>query len=165
MTLKLLLDDMQENGKLKCTNKRWSLTSHDVKLDKNTQNLVDKVESYLQDIGSNSADIAEIQIAIKEDVDEKKLRQVLNYLVDKGKAYFLQKKYFHHDFVEKAKQQLLKFLKQNPDGISVAQFRDIMECNRTNSMIILEYFDSSNITIRRGNYRFLTKKFVESRKK
>jgi selenocysteine-specific elongation factor len=165
MTLKLLLDDMQENGKLKCTNKSWSLTSHDVKLDKNTQNLVDKVESYLQDIGSNSADIAEIQIAIKEDVDEKKLRQVLNYLVDKGKAYFLQKKYFHHDFVEKAKQQLLKFLKQNPDGISVAQFRDIMECNRTNSMIILEYFDSSNITIRRGNYRFLTKKFVESRKK
>lgn len=163
MTLKLLLDDMQENGNLKLTNKSWSLTSHDVKLDKNTQNLLDKVESYLQNIGSNSSDISEIQIAIN--VDEKKLQQVLNYLIDNGKAYFLQKKYFHNDFIETAKQQLLKFLQQNPDGISVAQFRDIMECNRTNSMIILEYFDSSNITIRRGNYRFLTKKFVENRKK
>ena len=163
MTLKLLLDDMQENGKLKHTNKSWVLASHDVKLDNVTQNLVDEVEKYLQDIGSNSADIAEIQIAIKENADEKKLRQVLNYLVDTSSVYFLQKKYFHHDFIEKAKQQLLKFLQRNPDGISVAQFRDIMECNRTNSMIILEYFDSSNITIRRGNYRFLTKKFVEKR--
>jgi len=165
MTLKLLLDDMQENGKLKHTNKSWALTSHDVKLDNITENLVDKVEKYLQDISSNSADIAEIQIAIKENVNEKKLHQVLSYLVDNSKVYFLQKKYFHSDFIEKAKQQLLNFLQQNPDGISVAQFRDIMECNRTNSMIILEYFDSNNITIRRGNYRFLTKKFVESKKK
>ncbi len=163
MTLKLLLDDMQENGKLKQTNKSWILASHNVNLDNNTQTLIEKVENYLQNIGSNSADIAEIQTAIN--IDEKKLQQVISYLVDNGKVYLLQKKYFHHDFVEKAKQQLLKFLQQNPDGISVAQFRDIMECNRTNSMIILEYFDSSNITIRRGNYRFLTKKFVENRGK
>ncbi|MBL7149913.1 MAG: selenocysteine-specific translation elongation factor [Candidatus Cloacimonetes bacterium] len=163
MTLKLLLDDMQENGKLKHTNKSWALASHDVNLDNITQNLVEKVESYLQNVGSNSADISEILTAIN--VDEKKLQQVLSYLVDNGKVHFLQKKYFHHDFLEEAKQQLIEYLQQNPDGISVAQFRDIMECNRTNSLIILEYFDSSSITIRRGNYRVLTKKFVESREK
>ena len=70
------------------------------------------MESYLQNLGSNSSDISEIQTAIKVDIDEKKMQQILSYLIDNGKVYFLQKKYFYYDFIEKAKQQLLKFLQQ-----------------------------------------------------
>jgi len=59
---------------------------------------------------------------------------------------------------------MIEFLQQNDAGISVAQFRDLIAGNRNNAIAILEYFDSEGITIRKGNFRVLTRKFTASLK-
>ena len=56
----------------------------------------------------------------------------------------------------------MKFLTENEVGIKTSQFRDLIASNRAATIIILEYFDSENITLRKGDFRFLTNKFRET---
>jgi len=61
------------------------------------------------------------------------------------------------DYLEKAKQLLLEHFKSN-DGISVIQFKNILETGRKGAILILEYFDKTHLTIRRGDKRILMQK-------
>jgi len=61
------------------------------------------------------------------------------------------------EYLEKAKQLLLAHFK-NKDSISVIQFKDILETGRKGAILILEYFDKTHITVRRGDERILMQK-------
>jgi hypothetical protein len=89
------------------------------------------------------------------------VEQIISYLIDNGNIYFLQQKYLHTDLVEKAKKILLEQLSKTAEGIKVSQLRDLLNTNRGTAMILLEFFDSENITLRKGNFRFLTNKYKE----
>ena len=61
------------------------------------------------------------------------------------------------EYLEKAKQLLLAHFKGN-DSISVIQFKNILETGRKGAILILEYFDNTHLTIRRGDERILMQK-------
>ena len=71
-------------------------------------------------------------------------------------------KYIHSDFMNESRQQLISYLDKNPQGITVSYFRDLMKINRANALILLGFFDTEGITIRKGDMRILTKKFQKS---
>jgi selenocysteine-specific elongation factor len=56
--------------------------------------------------------------------------------------------------LENIKEKLIKYLKEN-EKITVVDFRDLIESNRKHSIMILEYFDSKNLTKRIEDYRIL----------
>jgi selenocysteine-specific elongation factor len=56
--------------------------------------------------------------------------------------------------LENIKEKLIKYLKEN-ERITVVDFRDLIESNRKHSIMILEYFDSINLTKRIEDYRTL----------
>ncbi len=161
LTLKLILQNLEEEGKIKQVKQTWTLVSHDVRLDEKTKTQIENVNTYLKSVGNNFIDLSSIFLNIqKEGMNEKKLNQVLSYLIDKKEIYFIQKKYIHTDFLEEAKELLIDYLKQNKEGITVAQFRDMFRSNRSTALLLLEFFDGNNFTMRKGNYRFLKKKIV-----
>lgn len=53
-----------------------------------------------------------------------------------------------------SKEILVNFIKKN-GRITAADFRDLLDTNRKNAIILLEYFDSNKITRRNGNDRVL----------
>ena len=94
-------------------------------------------------------------------ISTRKLTQILEHLIDEKKVFLIQRKYFHSELINRGMQTIIDYLqKNNVEGITVAKFRDLMQCNRANTLILLEHFDNNGITLRKGNYRFLKKKYL-----
>lgn len=160
ITLTEILHNLAEKTKLKKEGNSWILTSHKVKLSDELKTMIKKADDLIRSKGNNSVDPSELSdLAIDEEISKKQMEQIVSYLIDNGKIYFLQQKYLHSDLVEKAKKILLEQLAETTEGIKVSQLRDLLNTNRGTAMILLEFFDSENITLRKGNFRFLTKKF------
>ena len=163
--LKLMLEELVEEGKLKTVGLTWVLATHQVKLDNATTKFIEEVDSFMHSLGNASADLDEIFQAVSStNVSEKRLLQILIYMIENKTIFFIQKRYLHADFFEKSKRMVIEHIKNNSDGITVAQFRDMIVGNRTNAMLVLDLMDNYGITLRKGNSRFLTKKFLESKK-
>lgn len=161
LLLKLILKKLTSDGKIRQRGNTWIHSSHQVNLDKNTQKTIEEVENYLRKLTTASADVNEISQNISTQLSDKELQQILSFLIDEGKIHFIQKRYLHDDFIQRARKIVIEFLKQNESGITVAQFRDLIGSNRANALLILDWLDNAGITLRKGNFRFLTKKFLE----
>jgi hypothetical protein len=53
---------------------------------------------------------------------------------------------------------LLDALAKNPEGLTVAQFRDLVSGNRKICLLLYALFDSEGITERQGDVRVITDK-------
>ena len=162
ITLLQILQNLEEKAKLRKEGNSWLLASHEVKLDDKLNTMIEKVDNLIKSKGNNVVDPTElIDLEIDEKFSKGKVEQIISYLIDNGNIYFLQQKYLHTDLVEKAKKILLEQLSKTAEGIKVSQLRDLLNTNRGTAMILLEFFDSENITLRKGNFRFLTNKYKE----
>jgi len=163
LLLKLMLDKLTSEGKIRQKENTWIHDSHEVKIDAETLKLVDEVEACLKSLGNSSADFNEIVEMLSSPIPDKTLQQILAYLLDEKKICFIQMRYLHTDFVEQAKKMVIDFLREHEDGISVAQLRNMIDSNRSNALLILDWMDNEGITLRKGNFRFLTKRFIQER--
>lgn len=59
-----------------------------------------------------------------------------------------------YDKFDTAKNILIKYIKEN-GKITAAEYRDLLNTNRKNAIILLEYFDITRVTKRNGNDRVL----------
>jgi len=162
LTLTQILKSLEENNKIKAMGKSWILTSHKVEINEILQTMIKKVEEFIKSKGNNPVDPTELDdLAIDEKIQKKQMEQIISYLNDNGDIYILQQKYFPLELVDKAKKIMIEKLTNSSDGIKVSQLRDMLKTNRGTAMILLEFFDSENITLRKGNFRFLTKKYKD----
>ena len=162
ITLTQILQSLEEKVKLKKVGNSWILASHEVKLDDELKVKIKEVDELIRSKGNNAVDSAELNdFAFDAGIPKKQMDQIVSYLIDNGNIYLLQQKYLHTDLVEKAKEILLEQLNKTIEGIKVSQLRDLLNTNRGTAMILLEFFDSENITLRKGNFRVLTKKFKD----
>jgi selenocysteine-specific elongation factor len=160
ITLTQILYNLEERAKLRKEGKTWVLISHEVNLNNEIKAMIKKADDLIRSKGNIAVDPSElIDFANDENISKKRMGQIISYLIDNGDIYFLQQKYLHFDLVEKAKKILLEQLTKSTEGIKVSQLRDLLITNRGTAMILLEFFDSENITLRKGNFRFFTKKY------
>ncbi len=160
ITLTQILHNLEEKVKLKREGNSWMLASHEVKLDDNLKTMIEQIDELIISKGNNAVDPLDVNdFAHDAGISKKQIMQIASYLIDNGNIYLLQQKYLHSDLVNKAKKILLEQLAKVTEGIKVSQFRDLLNTNRGTAMILLEFFDSENITLRKGNFRVLTKKF------
>ena len=64
--------------------------------------------------------------------------------------------YFHKEAMETAEQRLYAFF-ETQEELSLADFRDILSTSRKFALALLEYFDETKLTMRRGEKRILRK--------
>lgn len=163
ITLTQILQNLEDKQKLKKEGDSWILATHKVSLTDKMQSLIKKTENEIKSKGDLAVDPAELDdFMLDLDISKKQMEHIILYLLDNGTIYFLQQKYFHYELVQKAKKVIIEQLTKTQGGIKVAQLRDLLNTNRTTAIILLEYFDSEGITIRKKDFRFLTKKFRES---
>ena len=75
----------------------------------------------------------------------------------------MKQQYIHIELLNKRKKQLISYLLgHEEEGVTVSNFRDLINSNRNTTVFYLEHFDSEGITMRKGNDRFLTAKFKKS---
>lgn len=91
------------------------------------------------------------------DLDSKRAKDVLMLLVDEG--FLLKVKedlYFHAEAVNELKKRLIDYLKSHGE-MTTPQFKEIALVSRKYLIPLIEYFDSTNVTLRVGDIRKLRK--------
>lgn len=89
------------------------------------------------------------------DVDSKQAKDVLILLVDEGLLLKVKEDlYFHTEAVNELKKRLIDYLKSNEE-MTTPQFKEMASVSRKYLIPLIEYFDSTNVTLRVGDSRKL----------
>ncbi len=108
-------------------------------------------ESILIKLKKEGKDI----LNIKSYRESKETSKIIDYMIAKEELIEITKdEVILKKNLEDIKSKLLDYINANKK-ITVVEFRDLINSNRKHSIIILEYFDSKNLTKRIEDYRIL----------
>ena len=95
---------------------------------------------------------------LKEQFTRGDSKEVLEVMVKEGHLIKVKEDlFFHHTAIEKLKNKLVAFLKENGE-INTPQFKEMTGTSRKYTIPIIEYFDRAHVTVRVGDNRVLRKK-------
>ena len=69
--------------------------------------------------------------------------------------------FFHQGAVSRAREELIKNGKAHDGEVAIPELRDVLGTSRKFMIPLLEYFDGTGITVRRGDKRFLRESQLE----
>jgi len=132
------------------------LSHHEVALQVDQQEVKEKIKKIYQASGLTPPFFRIICQDL--DIDKKNATDVLHMLIDE-KSIIKTKDdlYFDAGEIEKLEQKLIAFLKEN-ESITTPEFKDMTGVSRKFVIPLIEYFDSTNLTIRVGDTRQLRRK-------
>jgi selenocysteine-specific elongation factor len=155
----VLLESLVNNGTLKRVGHTFAIASRSVSLSPRDgeQGLV--IEEFIKKSGMQTPLHADLAAhAQRNGIDEKRLRQLLQYLVSLKKLYLVEGQYLHASIVDKSRTIMLSALVKDAKGLTVAQFRDLVSGNRKICLLLYALFDGEGITERQGDVRVITDK-------
>ena len=156
---RVFLDDLVKEGKLRRVGHTFSLAGRSVSLSAGDREQGLVVEEIIIKSGMQTPLMNEIiSLAKQHGIDEKRLKQLLQYLVSSKMLYQVEGQYLHASVVDKCRSLLLAALVKEPGGLTVAQFRNLVSGNRKICLILYALFDSEGITERQGDVRVITDK-------
>jgi len=93
---------------------------------------------------------------IKSYRESNETSKIIDYMIAKEELVEITKdEVILKSNLEDLKSKLINFIKEN-EKITVVEFRNLINSNRKHSIIVLEYFDSKNLTKRIEDYRILS---------
>ncbi len=160
--IELVLSRLRDEKKLKNVIHTWALAKHDPGAFHAYDNIIDEIDTLLASKGLQPPSESELRKAgLKHGIDENILRQILNLLVERGKVYHIEDAWLHASVVDTIRIRLLEALSKQPQGLTVAQFRDLIAGNRKICLLLYAIFDREGITVRDGDVRRITSKGEE----
>ena len=157
--LRLMLQQLADEGTLKRVGSSWALANHSVTIGPEMERKIRFVSDFLRSCGMQTPLLSELtRAARKQNVEEHDLKQILQHLVRKRRAYFIEGNYIHASVVDRCRERLLRALAEGGQGATVAQFRDLVGGNRRICLLMLAIYDGEGVTRRDGDLRFLTDK-------
>ncbi len=154
--LEPLLGDLVKRGELKKVGHTWARSSHSTEVSPEMQRRIAFVEQFLLDSGMRTPLLAELASrAAGEGIDQRSLQQLLRHVVRSGTAYQIEGQYLHASIVDSAREKLVAALRTRPHGLTVAEFRDLVQGNRKICLLMLTQFDNEGTTRREGDRRVL----------
>lgn len=138
---------------LKKTQGFYARADFELKLSENQLCLKQKILEKLMSEGFMPSERPKI---IEHFAKEKNVDSLLSYMIDKGELVMLSYDcLLPREGLEEAKQAFLELLKQNANGVSLADFRDKIESSRKYALLILEYFDKTGFTKKQDDLRLI----------
>ena len=157
--LRLIVQELEGKGEIKRVARTWALAGHTVKIGPEMAREIGFVDDFLCKCGLQLPLKSELtRAATKENIDERELKGILRYLVRDRKAYFIEGDYIHASVVNRCRNMLLRALPEQGEGMTVAQFRDLVGGNRRICVPLLGIYDAEGVTRRVGDLRVLTDK-------
>ena len=151
----LFINKMAEVRDVKVTNQNISLKSFEVKLSGEQEKIKSEIDKAYLDSGLEILKLDDLTKKLK--YDKKDIESVFKLMIENGRIIRLKDDVFYHeDIVEKLKNELIEYLKEN-DTIQIAGYRDLIGESRKIALMLLEYFDDNKVTRRREDNRRLFK--------
>ncbi len=148
-----LIEKMRREGKLVSRQGWLHLPDHDPGFSAEQQAIWEKIDGLF---GDEPWWVRDLAAEIKQ--DEQKVRQLLRFAAQLGLVTaILKDRYYRNDRIQ-AFAGLIRELDQTQGATSAADFRDRLGIGRKLAVQILEYFDRTGFTRRRGNDHLLRDK-------
>ncbi|HEX37317.1 MAG TPA: selenocysteine-specific translation elongation factor [Candidatus Cloacimonetes bacterium] len=161
--LSMVLKEMIDRGFCKQVEKTYALTEQQNEITSDQQEKIDFINTLFIELGLNVPAPGDlIALAQKKRISEKELEQIVEYLVEKKLIVPIEGFFIHASIIEDAQKKLLDYLHSH-DTITVAEFRDILGGNRKVGLLLLVHFDGEGITVRKGDYRILSQKWINKK--
>ncbi|MDP3181222.1 MAG: selenocysteine-specific translation elongation factor [Desulfobaccales bacterium] len=129
------------------------LATHRVTLAGDQEDLVNRLAALYRQGQLSPPTLKEVEAALG--ISSAQLKQLLPVLVNQGGLVKVKEDlYFHQEAISHLKSALVDFLKKNKE-ITVIQFKDLTQTSRKFSIPLLEYFDTTRVTVRVGETRRL----------
>ena len=135
------------------------LSSHQPALNEEDEVLLDEVRATYATAECSPPGLPEV--AKKLDAAEKMVRRLVELLCDEGELVRVGTLFFHRPATERARSELIKNARAHGGEVAIPELRDILSTSRKYMIPLLESFDASGITVRKGDKRFLREHQVE----
>ena len=155
----LFLGSLVREGALKMVGNSFALPEHSISMSKDEWESTLFVENYFKNCAMQTPVPSDLekQSAIRG-IDGKKLKGILGYLTDNNVLCRIEGSYLYAAQVYVCRKKLLDALRARPEGLTVAQFRDVVEGNRKICLLLLALFEKEGIVKRVGDVRIITQK-------
>ncbi len=109
------------------------------------------------DAGMGVVSISDLESEIGKQfkLGAKDLKTLLKHLVECKEIVAIEDVYIWKETVDQCRQTLLAHLAQSGDGVTVAQFRDLVNGNRRICLLLIGLYDREGVTRREGDLRFI----------
>ena len=157
--IKRVLEILEHNKIIEKRQETFALTSHKVILNTKEHGQIYAIDQFILNQKMKTplwSDL--IRFAAERDVNEKRLKQIIFNLVSRKRVFHHEGEYIHTFNVKPAREKLLNYLKEHPDGITIAEFRDLIDGNRKICLILINMFDNEGIIQRVEDRRVITEK-------
>jgi len=151
----LVLNQMIKDQQIVQEEKTVRLASHQVSLGRDQADIRDKIIAIYREGGLQPPYFRDV---VKElAVSPAHAKDVLMLLIEEGKIVKTKDDlYFYAAAVDALKRKLVEFLKANGE-IDTPRFKEMTGVSRKYVIPLIEYFDTSNVTLRVGDSRKLRK--------
>ena len=134
-----------------------SLHGHKVDLDPQLDATIKKIEKIFLDAEYKTPDIGEL--TAMNIGSEHLIKKAHKYMLDSGTLINVGENIvFHKVMVKQAEERLVALLKKKNE-LRVSDFRDLINASRKYALPLLIYFDTHNVTIKRGDIRVMGQKY------
>lgn len=157
---KKLLQRLVQEGDLAEINNTYALSSHSVDIDGGLQEKIDFILNYLKDCQSQVPNLDNLRETgyTEKKITRNQIDKFLSYLVDTNQAYSIEGEFLHAGYVDSSRSALLNALSQKEEGVTVAEFRDLIDGNRKICFLLYGIYDREGIICRAGDKRIITEK-------
>ncbi|MBN1770548.1 MAG: selenocysteine-specific translation elongation factor [Deltaproteobacteria bacterium] len=157
--VRLLLEALERNRRVKPVAHTWALFSHRVEMSADRRRQSTFVESFLAQQGMATPSTTELTAAAAQaGLKERDVQLALRYLVEQRRVYQVEGEYLAAKVVDGCQTTLLRELAGRKRGLTVAEFRDLVSGNRRICLLLFALFDREGLTRREGDTRVLTEK-------
>uniref|UniRef100_UPI004055BA7D selenocysteine-specific translation elongation factor n=1 Tax=Candidatus Electrothrix sp. TaxID=2170559 RepID=UPI004055BA7D len=151
-----LMNSLAKNGALVQEEAEVRLSSHEVKLQVDEQEMQEKIGNLYKEAGLRPPNLKDV-LAQFGQFPEKQLRQVIALLLHKGTLVKINEAlFFHSEQLDQLAADLQEYLSRKEE-IDAPGFKDLTGLTRKFSIPLLEYFDKIKLTLRVGDKRILRK--------
>ena len=145
------LETAVKNGTLLLIDNTYAIPKTDIKLSQKDRKAIETITKTLN--ASTTADQPD-ELLDELPVDRKRLRQLLDFLVETGEVVTHSKVYFGRRMVEQARERMLRYFQDKP-GLTVSEFGQLVGSTRKYSVPFLNYFEAEGFLKRVDNDRVL----------
>jgi selenocysteine-specific elongation factor len=129
------------------------LSSHKPALNEEDRQLLDELRATFATAALTPPSVE--KVASDLEADAKHTNKLLDLLCDEGELVHIGSHFFYRPSVDTARKELIENARTHDGEVSIPKLRDVLVTSRRFMIPILEYFDGTGITVRRGDKRFL----------
>ena len=143
-----VIDHAVHEGRLASTATLVRLPTFDIALSEEQRRAVDRMLAAFRANPASPPTYPQVEEALGP--------ELLQYLIEEGRLIKVSDEVlFEAKGLADMQERVVAFLRQQPDGATVAQVRDLLDTSRRYALSLLEELDRRRVTRRAGDVRFL----------